>query len=219
MPCPLLERFVSFFPAYSAHVPFEMSDTADARTKLIFDVKTEARDKNKTHRRVWEASNVFLCMLFTGSIKQVASEALSDKPLPYMMAQGDLLDLEYLNTWIAFGDSRIHTLVSEHVEFRLQTEAYQRGSDQIVDDRRQLRRNETEACVAAIRAVQEYVVAPRCDLAKPVGQHFYNLCMRGSVEFTLQQGRRLLEVRMHDDNSGRQSSTGHRHAPGVGEGR
>jgi hypothetical protein len=218
VPCPLLERFVSFFPVYDQHTPFEVFDTAGERKSLIADVKAEPRDKYKTHRRVWEGSNLILCMLYTGSIKQVAAEALADKPLPYMTAKGDLLDVEYLNTWIAFGERRAHDCIAEHVEFRLNTESVQRSAQQIVDERRQLRQQETEACLDAIQAVQKYAQAPACELAKTVGQHLYNLCTRGSIEFALQQGRRLLEVRMHDDNRGRHGSTGHQHEPGVGEG-
>jgi hypothetical protein len=218
--CPLLERYVSFFPVYNAHTPFEVFDTAGERKQLVADVNAEERNKYKTHRRVWEASNIVLCMLYTGSIKQVAAEAMADKPLPYMIQKGDLLDVTYLDYWIAFGERRIHELVSEHVEFRLQTEATQRGADQIVDERRQFLQQETEACIDAVRAVQEYARTWQarghaCKSAKMVGQHLYNLCTRGSIEFALQQGRRLLEVRMHDDNRGRHGSAGHQHEPGV----
>jgi hypothetical protein len=227
VPCPLLERFVSFLPAYDQNSPFEeygaAYGTIHARKSLIADVKAETRDKYKTHRRVWEVSNLVLCMLYTGSIKQVANEALADKPLPYMTAEGDLLDVAYLDNWIAFGERRVHDCVAEHVEFRLQTEAYQRGAAQIVDEHRQRRRSETEACIDAIRAVQEYARTWQtlnhvCERAKTVGQHLYNLCTYGGAEFVLQQGRRLLEVGMHDDNHGRHGGTGHQHEPGVGEG-
>lgn len=222
MPCPLLERYVSFFPD-DKHSSFDATDRAFARKLLISDVKAEERNKFKTHRRVWEASNSILYMLYDGHISRVAAESLEGKPFPYVIMEGDPLDMAYLDSWVEFGKRRVHDCIAEHVEFRLSTEAVQHGSEQIVEARRQHMQQETEACLDAVRAVQEYLrtwqaLGHACKQAKSVGEHLYGLCARGSITFALQQGRRLLEVRMHDDNSGRHDSTRHQHEPGVREG-
>ena len=196
MPCPLLERYVSFLPDEDQYDVFAACDVdgAEAGGRLRSAVCEEAYNKDRTRRRVGDASNLILAMLYMGRIKQLCKEMLEKGVVPYTRT-ADVLDVEHLDHWLAYGARRLRELIVAHVEFMLDSEEVRRGARQLEDQHRMRVHSETEALCEAVRVVQKYIKDPTGGHAGLVGQHLYRLCgEHGSTAFAVQCGFQLLEV-------------------------
>ena len=195
MTCPLLEQYCSAMPQRNDS-PFDSGNQQNETVRLLTAVMREPCDRNRTRRRVYEALNLFLNML-SRSIAHVVAEALKNKPIPYLIRPADLSDPLHLEHWIRIADVRLHDIHIDLALFALGSEEVRRGSKQMAASAHQRLKDETEELLCAVLVVERYYQDPRDHYAQQIGAILFNCCwQRGSTDFALQQGQRLLELRI-----------------------
>jgi hypothetical protein len=202
--CPLLEAYCALIPS-DAHFTTSFSESFERQRELVRAVEKEAESLDslrnphvftRTQQRARMAANLFLNVVFvSGNIWQIMQ--VKDLQAHMMSSRSDMLDPEYLEFWVRKIDQIVHDAMIAHVTFKLGTREEQRGPRQLADAQREKARLVLLAVRSGVVATQAYGREPTCANARKIGEAFFEVCYtHGSPDFAVEQGKRLLEVKL-----------------------